>query len=88
MTDFNYIINASLMDELDKQILRKSIFNETEEIKELEGNVTIYDILVDCGLFSSKKEAKRNWKRGPIQKGFNDFTDLGKRWHRLTIMSY
>ena len=90
MTDreYNYVINSQYSDEIDKRLLRTYLFNETEVIKELEGNVTIYDVLVDCGIFKSKNDAKRNWKCGPLRDGFNDFKDIGKLHKRLTVMVY
>lgn len=46
-------------------------------------NVDMYDVLVACGLFKSKGEAKKNWKKSgkEIPNGITEFSNLGK--HRM-----
>tara|TARA_Y100000310_G_C20593346_1_gene769240 strand:- start:1178 stop:1357 length:180 start_codon:yes stop_codon:yes gene_type:complete len=48
----------------------------------------IFDLLVNIGLFPSKSQARKNWKREKeIPAGFSDFPNLGKKKLRMTILN-
>lgn len=38
----------------------------------------LFDLLVKLGLFPSKGQARKNWKRGPLLPGFNYWRRLGR----------
>jgi hypothetical protein len=41
-------------------------------------STTIIDVLVHFKFFASKSDARRNWKRGDIDEGWNEFLAIGK----------
>ena len=49
----------------------------------------MFDLLVELGIFSSKSQALKNWKRSgrDIPLGFSDFERIGKLNNRLTILN-
>ena len=84
--EFNFIIDNENME--PNADLIESLFdlNETDVLM-FRQNVDMFDLLVEAGLFRSKSEARKNWKRSEkeIPEGFTDLKNLGKLHHRLTI---
>ena len=87
--EFNFVIdNENLRNNED---LIESLFNldanEPVRMVPMELDFDMFDILVETGLFRSKSEARKNWKRTEkeIPDGFTDIKNIGKLHHRLTI---
>ena len=82
--DRNYIVDNEFIT-LDTPHL---FFGDKEEIILVPESYTMADILVDAGIFPSKSQAQKNWKRSSmtIPEGFNDFQHIGKLRHRITIL--
>ena len=89
MIDKNYVVDNKYLER--NRDLLKYLFsdfdNVLEEITYIDTTYDMYDILVNAGLFTSKGDAKKNWKRSgqEIPLGFSDFRDIGKLNNRLTI---
>jgi len=62
--------------ELNKDLIN-IIFGE-EEVMFVDENFDIFDALVLIGVFKSKTQARKNWKRGMIKGGYQEFLRLGK----------
>lgn len=61
--------------------------NEGEDVFIMPEGTTLIDLLVLMGIFTSKSQAKKNWK-GVIEipSGFSHFSKLGKLNKTLTIL--
>jgi len=85
--EFNFVIDNENF--LDNEDLIESLFglNETETVQIVPSTFDVFDMLVDAGLFRSKSEARKNWKRTgkDVPEGFTDIKDIGKLHKRLTI---
>lgn len=78
MTDVNFIVwNEHL--ESDSDIV-PMLFEPGEEIRVVDGESTIADVLVLAGVFSSKSQARKNYKGnlGKIEPGFHWLGPFGK----------
>ena len=84
MSEFNYVVPAGNMTAFDWNLV-KEVVMDREPYEVLDRRATIYDVLVKAGVFRSKNEARRNWKRGPLKEGLNDFKDVGKLRHRIFV---
>lgn len=76
--DINIVIqNAELEGNED---LIPLLFGIDVPIEYIPADFDIYDILVKYGLFKSKGDAKKNWKKSSqeIPEGLNSFERLGK----------
>ncbi len=83
--DFNFLITHPDMRLSDYRVNRKWVMDkEPYEILK-DRNTTIYDILVKCGIFRSKNQARKMWHRGQLKTGLNDFKDVGKLRHRIFV---
>lgn len=53
------------------------------------GQKDMFDLLVMLGIFPSKGQAMKNWKKSgrEIPIGFSDFEQIGKLNNRLTILN-
>jgi hypothetical protein len=70
--DFNFTIGPFITDEDHK------LFNG-EHIDHFISSITIYDLLVHAGLFTSKNEARKNWKGiTTIPSGWTEISSIGK----------
>lgn len=80
--EFNFVIDNGNVDEQ----LVDALFN-SEDTMLLPDTNDMFDILVMTGMFRSKSEARKNWKRTgkDIPEGFTDLERIGKLKHRLTI---
>lgn len=81
--EFNFVI---LNDNFNPDLI-STLFND-EDIQSITNtSLDMFDILVMTGLFRSKSEARKNWKRTGknIPEGFTDIKNIGKLHHRLTI---
>lgn len=58
-----------------------------EGYSEIDPSIDMYDILVSYGIFKSRSEVRKNWKRSgrEIPKGFSHFADIGKLHHSIAI---
>ena len=82
--EFNFVIdNENFKEDLIDLIDTLFDGDDVHIIKQLD----MFDILVMTGLFRSKSEARKNWKRTgkDIPEGFTDIKNIGKLHHRLTI---
>jgi hypothetical protein len=79
--DINFIIDNGLNEPDDTRL-----FGLTPAIH-LPDTATMFDILATAGIFSSKSEARKNW-RGVVEipKGFSQF-EVGKLKHQITILN-
>lgn len=89
MIDKNFVIQNEKFEK-NKDLL-DSLFSDNDgnmpEIIFVNEPIDMYDILVQAGIFKSKSDAKKNWKRTgrEIPKGFSDFQKIGKLNNRITI---
>lgn len=87
--EFNFVIDNENLKPNDDLI--KGLFDlksdDSMRIVPMELDFDMFDILVEIGLFRSKSEARKNWKRTGknIPEGFTDIKNIGKLHHRLTI---
>jgi hypothetical protein len=74
----NIIVNVDHWNN-ELVMLRDQLFQDMIPIEYVSQNTTMLDLLVKLELFSSKSQARKNW-RGPIEipSGFNHFERLGK----------
>ena len=63
---------------------RDALFPADEEVHFLSTDTDIFDLLVLLGTFSSKSQARKNWKHGPLQPGWSEFF-VGKIKRQLCI---
>ena len=45
----------------------------------------IFTLLVECKVFTSKSEARKNWKKNGIIDGWNEFLALGKMRRNIFV---
>ena len=75
--DFNVVIDNSIICDTHEEIIM-TIFGQ-ELIIFINGEPTIYDILVSAGAFESKGQARKNWqgiKKIPV--GYSEIGPIGK----------
>lgn len=83
--EWNFVrINEHWTPEMEKLLFQA---DPQEPINIITATTDMFDILVAMKVFSSKGEARRNWKLTgkDIPLGFTDFKGIGKMKHRLTI---
>lgn len=82
---FNPINNGDIVKIIETENI-SLIGNNNEQIEIKSEKIDILDCLVELGVFSSKSQARKNW-RGPIQipEGFSHFERLGKHKNELVI---
>ena len=82
--EYNIIIRN---DNLEKNKDLIPLLFDNEDILYERNHLDMYDILVNCKLFTSKSNARKNWNRTgkEIPEGFTDLINIGKLNHRLTI---
>lgn len=80
MDYLNVVVENEYFKEEDIELL----FETDEEVKRVT-NIDIFDLLIELGSFTSKSQAKKNWK-GPhqIPNGWSEFT-IGKLKRKLCI---
>ena len=77
--EFNFTIGTVLTSDLDL------FFGPDETVTHLPATTTWPDVLVTCGVFSSKGQARKAGWEGTIPEGFSD-QRIGKRKVRVTIL--
>ena len=72
-----------------KRWLKRNGYEVTrdEYVHYMNEGTDIYDILVWCGLFKSKGDARKNWKRGGLQDGWKLYDKVGKLNNSLAILN-
>ena len=86
MIDMDIIIGKALLGDVD---LFFGPLSPGEFVEELKEDTTMPDILVHCGIFPSKSQARKNgWnkERLEVPSGFSQFT-IGKLKHKITILN-
>ena len=85
--EFNFVIDNENFEK--NEDLVELLFNDDLNVEILPNDWDMFDILVETGLFRSKSEARKNWKRTgkDIPEGFTDLENLGKLNHRITIFN-
>lgn len=82
--EFNVIVKNEFVvgDEAD-------LFFGGERIFTIPPTFDMFELLVACGVFSSKGQARKNWKLSgkDIPDGFSDFINVGKQKVRITILN-
>ena len=80
----NFIVNNKSLKA--NEDLLPMLFGEETTIP-IAPDYTIYDILTMLGLFPSKSEARKNWKRTgkDIPVGFTSLEGVGKMRHNIYI---
>lgn len=83
MKEYNIIVKTDEYKETDKEL-----FFGDEEVIFVPETTTMWDVLVECGVFKSKSEARKNFTRTgkDIPDGFTDLEGLGKLKTRITIL--
>jgi hypothetical protein len=80
MNFLNVIVDNGNVWESDKEIL----FGD-EEVLVISPDVSIFDLLITLGSFTSKSQARKNWKHGrEIPLGWSEFW-IGKVKRQLCI---
>lgn len=82
--EVNIVVRNENLRETDVQL-----FFGDEDVLFVDTGLDMFDVLVMCGFFQSKSEARRNWKRTEqsIPDGFTDIEGIGKLKRRLTIFN-
>lgn len=83
--EINFAVDHVNLDHYDKDLIVRVILNK-EPFNWLPRTATMIDVLVAAGVFSSKNDARRNWK-GDIQipEGMTDLNNIGKLKKRIFI---
>ena len=82
MADFLFAPKEANKEDVENFLQPK----QNETVLELKPEHNLLDLLVICGIFSSKSEAKRNWKgEVKIKSGYSEFRRLGKHRHNIFI---
>lgn len=85
LIDFNAVIDHTNRRPIDDELFHKFVF-DGEPFRYFPHGSDIYDVLKDFKLFPSKNEARRQWQRGPLKEGMNDFQRVGKLRHRVFVL--
>jgi hypothetical protein len=80
MDYLNVMIDNGYIEENDREML----FPENEEVRVIDLNIDIFDLLVDLGAFQSKGQAKKNFSVKKIPEGWSEFY-VGKLRRHLCI---
>jgi hypothetical protein len=82
--DKNYVVVNEHFKRNDAEV-----FFPGERVIYIAGAFTMWDILHHAGLFGSKGQARKNWKRtgAEIPEGFSHFDHIGKRNSELAILN-
>uniref|UniRef100_A0A6M3IKU5 Uncharacterized protein n=1 Tax=viral metagenome TaxID=1070528 RepID=A0A6M3IKU5_9ZZZZ len=85
MINKNFVIKNKYF-ETEKDLIPHLFCNEVYEILE---DIDMYDILVIAGIFKSKGDARKNWKRTKkeISKGYSEYKDIGKLHNQIFIFN-
>lgn len=83
--DFNALIDHPSRTEFDDDIFRKFVF-DGEPYQVFPQGSDVFDVLKEARVFPSKNEARRQWKRGPLKEGINDFKNVGKLRRRIFVL--
>lgn len=80
------IVNEHFNLDRDRSLI-KALFSHTDDIVMRDRSVDMFDLLIELGVFSSKNNARKNWKQSgqAIPNGWSEFTNLGKNKHNLFI---
>jgi hypothetical protein len=74
----------------DTDLTRRDIellFPDPDAVQHLDASATMADVLVQLGIYSSKSQARKNWKHEiDIPEGFNSWSQVGKM--RVTISTH
>ena len=84
-SDFNAVIDHPNRGELDDDLFRRIVF-DGEPYEVLPFGSKIWDVLVKAEVFPSKKQARKNWGRGELHEGMNDFKNVGKLRRRIFVL--
>ena len=81
--DKNYIVNNGNLRGDEREL-----FFPGEEVAVISEEVDMWDILVFAGIFRSRTQARKNWKRTERQvpNGFWIFDRIGKARHCISIL--
>lgn len=85
--EFNFVmVNEHWTPETEKALFQFQP-GESARCGLIKPGMDMFDILVQCAIFKSKGEARKNWKLTgkDIPLGFTDFKGIGKMKHRITI---
>lgn len=83
MHEFNFIVNNEYHRPDDADV-----FFDGEECELVPPGTDMFDILVRCGIFPSKSQARKDgrWPQ-EIPPGWNDYQGLGRWKKRITIFN-
>lgn len=83
--EFNLVVNNQSLKKHNDLLPR--LFGKEDELELIPDDWSMLDLLVHLGMFRSKSDARRTWKRTgfDVPAGFTDLTGVGKLNHRLTI---
>ena len=82
-TEFDFIVDNEHSRRSDAELF----FGQTpEEVFWLDESKDLWDILVICGLFPSRSQARKNGRAKEIPSGWTD-QRMGKLKHRICILN-
>jgi hypothetical protein len=81
------VVNQNFKEEDIKLFFDEPDKNWDGKVFRLTTENDMFDVLVLAGIFKSKSDAKRNWKKTgkEIPAGFSDFIGVGKLRHSIFI---
>jgi len=84
MNNFNFIVSNG-----NQKIEDEELFFGIEKVSYISDIYNMSDVLVDCGVFKSKSQARKNWKKSGmrIPEGFSEFKNIGKLRKSITILN-
>lgn len=89
MTEFNFLVKSKKWYSRKKSKYYPDLLSKLldEPIVYLSSRSDMYDVLVHAKCFSSKSQARKEWKRTgkEIPDGFTDLLKIGKLNTRITI---
>ena len=91
--DKNYIVINGNNQERDAELFFHGFDDipayPDDDVTYIAGEATMWDILFHAGLFPSKGQARKNWKRTgeAIPEGFSHFIHLGKAHSEIAILN-
>lgn len=84
MKEYNVLIGNGVQ-ESDKELFFGPLTKDDKFIT-MQDNVRWPDVLVECNIFKSKNDARRNGWNKEIEEGFTDRQRLGKLKHRIIVL--
>lgn len=85
VNEFHAVISHPNMGPVDTGLFERVLF-ESSDISYFPVGTKIWDVLVAGKFFQSKNDARRNWGRGELREGWNEFRRIGKLNRSLFVL--